>query len=107
MSEAANGVSAPSEPLMYATPGEITEFVERVRPRESQTRMTIVAVTETPPVEGPPCQWEVCKEPAVQRVRWRREAADGVNDAFDFAVYCDGHGMQAETVGAKLVERFK
>lgn len=98
--------------LTFATDSEVVEFVERVKkrtgvpaPREGTT--TIVAVKK---VEGSltraKCEWENCSEPSVGQWRWRREAADGVRDAFDLATYCDGHGAMAENNGAVLKERF-
>jgi hypothetical protein len=51
------------------------------------------------------CEWERCVEPAPNRARWRREAADGHRDAFDHAYYCDGHMMMAASNGAVCIER--
>lgn len=49
------------------------------------------------------CEWERCIEPAKHRAKWRREAADGRNDAFDHANYCDGHMLMASANGAVRV----
>jgi hypothetical protein len=51
------------------------------------------------------CHWERCTEPARNVARWRREAADGRNDVYDYAHYCDGHMMKATTQGAVCIER--
>lgn len=91
-----------------AKPEEVVEFVERKRiklgERPSGT-LTIVAVAPPEPTRAK-CEWENCIEPSTAQWRWRREAADGVNDKFDHAVYCEGHGMMASTHGAVLKERF-
>lgn len=104
----------PSETLTYAKPEEVVEFVERVRPRESQTQLTtheaptgnvtIVAVTpSTEPLTAVKCEWEQCQSPAVTRMRWRREKYNGRDDAFDNANYCDGHAQMSMQHGAVKV----
>jgi hypothetical protein len=51
------------------------------------------------------CHWERCAEPAPNRARWRREAADGHRDVHDYANYCDGHMMMATAQGAVCIKR--
>jgi hypothetical protein len=53
------------------------------------------------------CHWENCTEPAHYRARWRREKANGRDDAADFADYCSGHMFKAETIGAVRIETFE
>lgn len=52
------------------------------------------------------CHWENCIDPAQYRARWRREKANGRDDAVDYADYCDGHMLKAETIGAVRVETY-
>jgi hypothetical protein len=105
-----NGAPAGSPTLTFATPDEVVEFVERVKRRTGPRPpgvATIVAVAKVDEsLTRAKCEWESCSEPSVGQWRWRREAADGVRDAFDFAVYCDGHGAMAQNNGAVLKERF-
>lgn len=107
--EADEGLMPVESPTFtMAKPEEVTEFVERQRPRESQTRMTIVAVEPSDTVATrAKCEWEQCSSPSVGQWRWRREKYNGRDDAFDTAVYCDGHGTMAQPLGAVLVERFQ
>lgn len=103
------GVNAPTAAPTFsmAQPEEVVEFVERARVirAESPTgTLTIVAVT--PPIETrPQCEWENCTAPSVATWRWRREAYNGRDDAFDLALYCDGHGAMAATHGAVLEKK--
>lgn len=53
--------------------------------------------------DPPKCHWENCTEEASVRMRWRRQAADGKNDAFDLANYCPAHSMMAAQQGAAHV----
>jgi len=51
----------------------------------------------------PQCEWERCTEPAKHHAKWHRAAADGRNDAYDHANYCDGHMFMASANGATRV----
>lgn len=53
------------------------------------------------------CHWERCSEPAQFKARWRREKANGRDDTVDFADYCDGHMLKAETIGAVRIEEYE
>jgi hypothetical protein len=98
---------AHSPTLTVAKPEEVVSLERhRLFTIEAPTADVTIVAVGPPPAHRPKCEWENCAEPSVGQWRWRREAADGVRDAFDFATYCDGHGNVASTHGAVLKERF-
>ena len=96
-----------SATLTMATPEEVVDFVRhRLLAIEAPTgNVTIVAVTPSDAVTtAVRCEWEQCQEPAVVKVKWRREKYNGRDDAFDFANYCDAHVNAATANGAMVVK---